>query len=353
MREILSDVSQWFASGEQNIAVAMVVSTWGSAPRGISSKFALAAGDRVSGSVSGGCVEGAVYDAELVVLQNGKPQLLKFGVADETAFEQVGLACGGSIEVFVQRLAHDDLQFWQHAAQTETGFATATVIEGTAESIGRKITFIEGQHAAQSTPAHALDAALYQQARTAYENGASAQVTLDVAGQVYRAFVDVQLPSPRLILIGGVHIAIALCDIAHTLGYRVVIVDPRDAFGNAQRFPRADQILNQYPEDALPKLHLNRATAVVTLTHDSKFDDPALQIALPSAAFYVGALGGRTTREKRRVRLSQAGMRARDLERLRSPIGLPIHTTTPEEIALATMAEIVAAKNEMLQSRGA
>ena len=156
------------------------------------------------------------------------------------------------------------------------------------------------------------------------------------------------LPSPTLIAVGGVHITIALMEFAKTLGYRTVVIDPREAFGSAERFPHVDQLIQAWPQEAFQKIQINRSTAIAMLTHDPKLDDPALKIALPSPAFYVGALGSRTTQAKRRQRLLGEGLSEAQLSRLRGPIGLEIGGRTPEEIALAVMGQIVAARNGKL-----
>jgi xanthine dehydrogenase accessory factor len=181
-------------------------------------------------------------------------------------------------------------------------------------------------------------------AHTALAEGKSRRAAL---GEEVEAFIEVVLPPPTLVAVGGVHITIALVALAKTLGYRTVVVDPRKAFGNELRFPpgSVDKLVQAWPDEALAQIGLDRGTAVAMLTHDPKLDDPALTLALPSAAFYVGALGSRTTQAKRRARLAEAGLSDAALARLYGPIGLDLGASTPEEIALAIMAEIVAAKN--------
>jgi xanthine dehydrogenase accessory factor len=357
VREIIQDILAWSDAGEP-VAVATVIDTWGSAPRTVGAKMAMTPAHRIAGSVSGGCVEGAVYEAGMDTLDLGQSQLLRYGVADETAFESVGLACGGTIEVFVEPLSPALRQFWQRTFAADQAAVTATVIKGPADFIGYKLMLDADGHATTSasderfneiTP-HMLTAAQF-----ALREGVSKRSELPShthgggAGgggepQPIELFIDVTLPRPTLIIVGAVHIAIALTTMAKALGYRVVIVDPRTAFANEQRFPHADQIITEYPQRVFERLLITRSTAVVTLTHDAKFDDPALFAALQSNAFYVGALGGRKTRESRRQRLLANGLSEAQLSRLHAPIGLPIGTKTPEEIALATMAQIVAAQ---------
>jgi xanthine dehydrogenase accessory factor len=192
-----------------------------------------------------------------------------------------------------------------------------------------------------------IDAAALAEARSALQAGLSRRV----ASGERELFVDVVRPAPRLVIVGGVHIAIVLVTLAKTLGFRTVLVDPREAFGNAKRFPHADEIVNDWPDAALARIAPDSSTAVAVLTHDPKLDDPALLAALPSRAFYVGALGSRRTQEKRRQRLVEAGVTPEVLGRLHGPIGLPLGGRSPEEIAVAILAEIVAARNGVSAAR--
>lgn len=348
MREIIEAIGQWSEQGEP-IAVATVIETWGSAPREVGAKMALTPSHRIAGSVSGGCVEGAVFEAGVATLESGRPQLLRFGVADETAFETVGLACGGSIEVFVEPLAPALRAFWQRIYERDIPAATATIVQGPEAWLGYKLMLdAEGEivQIAGAAETSEVYTALLHAAQEALREGTSRRVTSPAAGSTpITAFVEALLPKPTLIIVGGVHIAIALTTLAKAMGYRVIIVDPRSAFGNDQRFPHADRIINEHPRRAFESLVITRSTAIVTLTHDAKFDDPALCAALASPAFYVGALGGRKTHAARRKRLADSGLDEAQLSRLHSPIGIDIGARTPEEIALATMAQIVAARN--------
>jgi xanthine dehydrogenase accessory factor len=350
MREIINEINEWSERGEP-VAVATVIETWGSAPRTIGAKMALTPGHHIAGSVSGGCVEGAVFEAGIEALESGKSQLLRFGVADETAFESVGLACGGTIEVFVEPLTPALRDFWRNAFTQDVPIATATIVRGPEELVGYKVMLDADGRAQTSGVSKTPEVyqALLDAAQAALHEGATRQIELLTADRSpLTAFVEVILPKPTLIIVGAVHIAIALTTMAKALGYRVVIVDPRSAFGNEARFPHADQLVKQYPDKAFDALPITRSTAVVTLTHDAKFDDPALRRALESPAFYVGALGGRKTRAARRERLLAAGIPPEQLDRLHAPIGIDIGTRTPEEIALATMAQIVAARNGVI-----
>ncbi|GJQ35243.1 MAG: hypothetical protein JETCAE01_12530 [Anaerolineaceae bacterium] len=335
MRDILTDVEKWLASGE-TIALATVIQTWGSSPRKAGSCMALTASGKIVGSVSGGCVENAVIEAGLESLKSKRPRLLHFGVADETAWE-VGLACGGSIDIFVQPLDLELFQTLRSSLIDEMPVVHITVIRGADDLVGHELLISESGLIAGSLGNEWNDAVLKIGIDALYQ-GTSCRVQLSDTLEV---FLDVFLPSPTIIVMGGVHIAVALVSLAKTLGYRTVLIDPRKAWGNAERFPNVDVLIQSWIDDAFRQIKITGSTAVASLTHDPKLDDPALKIALTSPAFYIGALGSKTTNEKRRVRLMNYGMTEDQLARLHAPIGLDIGASTPEEIALAIMSEVV------------
>jgi len=350
MREILTDIECWRRVGEK-IAVATVVQTWGSAPRRIGARMALTASGKIAGSVSGGCVEGAVVEAGEDVLKTGRAQLLHFGVTDEAAWG-VGLACGGTIEVFVQRLDEDSYEALRQAVSEERPVAAAVVVRGPAGLVGREIVVPEQGQVAGTLGAD-LDRQALRAARQGLAEGSSRRLTIGrepgegrEAAEPVELFIDVLLPPPKLVIVGAVHIAVSLVSLARTVGFRTIVVDPRRSFGNRERFPHADQLIQAWPDEALEQIGLTRSTAVAALTHDPKLDDPALRVALQSPAFYVGALGSRKTQEKRRQRLLADGLTEEQLARLHGPIGLDIGAQRPEEIALSIMAQIVAARND-------
>jgi xanthine dehydrogenase accessory factor len=343
MREVVSDIDRWLMRG-QAIALATVLQTWGSAPRGVGAKMALTKDGQIAGSVSGGCVEGAVVEAGAEVLKTGRPQLLHFGVADETAWS-VGLACGGKIEVFVQPLDAQLYATIQQTIKTDQLAATVTIIRGPAEWLGHEM-LVPQDGTPTGTLGDQLDRPALAAARAAMTEGQSERVTLpDSAPEPVEIFIDVMKPSPALILVGGVHIAIALAAIAKTLGYHTIVIDPRRAFSSEARFPHVDRLIQAWPDEAFQQINLTRSTAVAMLTHDPKIDDPALKIVLKSHAFYIGVLGSSKTQEQRRQRLRAAGVSEADLARLHGPIGIDLGGRTPEEIALAIMAEIAAVRN--------
>jgi len=348
MRDIIPDLDRWRGQN-QPIALATVIQTWGSAPRGVGAKMALTASGEMAGSVSGGCVESAVMQTGLDVLKTGQPQLLHFGVADDTAWE-VGLACGGTIEVFVQKLDPAFYDFVRAALNQERPMVSVTVIRGPKNLLGLEILLRDDDQRVGSLGG-GLDEGALPVARAALTEGKSRRLVVSESGpEPVELFIEVLLPAPTLVVIGGVHIALALVALAKTLEYRTVVVDPRQAFGSEARFPtsRVDRLIQAWPDEALAQIGLTRSTAVATLTHDPKLDDPALKIALPSPAFYVGALGSRQTQTRRRERLLAQGLSEAHVARLRGPIGLNLGARTPEEIALSIIAEVVAARNGSL-----
>ena len=336
MRDILADLEHW-REENKSIALATVIDTWGSSPRGAGAKMALTSDGKVTGSVSGGCVENAVIEAGRETIRQQQPQLYHFGVADETAWD-VGLACGGSIEVFIKALDINIFNSLRKLINEETTVVVATVIHGPQKILGREILIDENGGVTGS-----IGADWDQEVTEAIENILSQakprriQLKDDI-----EIFADVILPAPKLIMVGGTHIAIALSKLANTLGYQTIVIDPRKIWANKDRFPEVDQLVQAWPDEAFKQVKITRSTAVAMLTHDPKIDDPALRIALSSKAFYVGALGSKATNARRRERLLANGLKESQLSGLHAPIGLDIGSDTPEEIALAIMAEIVA-----------
>ncbi|NOT03173.1 MAG: XdhC family protein [Anaerolineales bacterium] len=341
MRDILADVDRW-QKEDVAVALATVIQTWGSSPRRAGAKMALASDGRIIGSVSGGCVENAVYEAGVESLKTNRPQLLHFGVADETAWE-VGLACGGSIDVFVKPLDRIFFQFLRAAWTDQKESVHVTVIRSSTELLGSEFLIREdgiviGNHwNTEKISGLAKEILLQRESRC---------VNLDDETEIFLDFIS---PPSTLIGIGGVHIAIALMQLAKTLGYRTIVIDPRKAWGNRERFPNVDQLIQAWPDDAFEQIKVTLSTAIVMLTHDPKLDDPALKIALKGPAFYIGALGSKSTHGKRRDRLLNEGMDELQLSRLHAPIGLDIGAQSPEEIALAIMAEVVNAHRKQNQ----
>ena len=342
MRDILADLERWRADDDKPIALATVIQTWGSSPRRAGAKMALTPDGKITGSVSGGCVEGAVFETGVDVLKSGIPQLLHFGVADETAWE-VGLACGGSIDIFVKPLDKELFKPLRSVLVDEQTAVLVTVVRGSDEIFGHEMLLKEDGNLT-GTISEEMNERILNLARETLAQGESQRVKLNDETEI---FIEVILPPPTVIAVGGVHITIALMALAKTLGYRTVVIDPRSAFGNEERFPNVDRLIQAWPDEAFGQVPITRSTAIAMLTHDPKLDDPALKIALPSSAFYVGALGSKNTQVKRRKRLLDEGLTEEQMNRLHGPIGLEIGAGTPEEIAMSIMAEIVAARNNV------
>ena len=332
MRDILKDIEKWIDTGE-TIALATVIQTWGSSPRKVGSHMAFTLSGKITGSVSGGCVENAVIEAGYQVLKNNQPQLLHFGVADETAWE-VGLACGGSIDIFVNKLNPEFFKKLKSILDDESSLIHITVIQNSNDLLGKEIIITEDKQIL-GTFGNEWDSKVLNLAMNTLS---SHRVMLNQETEI---FIDTIQPQPTLIIVGGVHIAIALVSLAKTMGYQTIVIDPRKAWGNAERFSNVDLLIQSWVDEAFAKIKLNTSTAIAVLTHDPKIDDPAIKIALNSSAFYVGALGSKTTNAKRRERLLNEGVSEELLSRLHAPIGLDIGAQNPEEIALAIMSEVV------------
>jgi len=329
MREILRDIERWRARGER-FALATVVATRRSAPRPVGSKVAVSAGGELVGSVSGGCVESDVYGNACDVLEGGRPRLLTYGIADDEAFE-VGLPCGGELDVLVETV-DDALVDRLIAALRADEFAVLfTVVEG--EETGADLLVLEsGEQLGNGPPG------LAELGPDLIRGGRSVQ--LDIEGRA--VFADVLGPPPRLLVFGAVDTAEALCGAAKGVGWRTIVADARGKFATAERIPSADELLVAWPQEVLARVEPDHATAVVVLTHDEKFDVPALVGALDTEAFYIGALGSRRNQEKRRERLLEAGVDESQLIRISGPCGLDIGASTPAETAVSILAEILA-----------
>jgi len=347
MRDVLSDLRAWLAEGRQ-VALATVVSTWGSAPRPAGSKMLIDQDGAMVGSVSAGCVEGAVVEEARGVLREGTPRLLKYGVADDTAW-QVGLACGGEIRVWVEPIsalleAPGAFERWQQAIAERRSAVRAVIVDAPPGLRGTS-RVIDGLGSDGSPLPNDLAAQFEAEARRLLAGG-GAQVSTQSAPQgAAEVFFDVDRPSPDLVIVGAVHIGLALCRLAKQAGYRVVVIDPRRGFNTPERFPDVDQRLLAWPDEALRELGVTDGTAIAVLSHDPKLDDPAVMQALRSPAFYVGALGSQRTTRLRRDRLIEAGMSQAELDRLYAPIGLDLGGRSPEEIALSILAQIVAVRS--------
>jgi xanthine dehydrogenase accessory factor len=336
MHELLAQIEEWQAAGER-VAMATVVRVLGSAPRPVGARMIVSSAERMAGSVSGGCVETTVYEELMDILAGGPPRNLHFGITDDMIWD-VGLACGGTIDVFCQELDPKLVAAFDDLADKGEPFALAMVISGE-KDLG-STALIAGEGTVLGPDDHRLVSMARQLVRARTEVG---QIQAIAPGT--EVFVEPFLPPPVLIIIGGVHVAIPLTRFAKELGFYVVVADPRAKFGNRERFPEADKVLVEWPDEALAHLAVDDATFIVLLTHDPKIDEPTLATALKTEAAYIGAIGSRKTHAERYERMASWGISGDDLGRVYGPIGLDLGGRTPEETALSVIAEVVAVKN--------
>ena len=301
----------WHRAGK-GAALATVIETWGSAPRRTGSQLAINGQGEITGSVSGGCVEGAVIVEAIESITVGDARELEFGVSDGDAFA-VGLACGGTIRILIEPVG---------AVLPEQMLADLVSARAARQPIAYEVDL--------STNTRALHSAGFEQ-----------RFRMDRSGfeEDSRRFIAIHNPPLRMIVVGAVHIAQALMPMAQMAGYDPVLVDPRESFATPARFPN-QRILNDWPADAVNEIGLDTRSALVLLTHDPKLDDPALQIALRSNAFYIGALGSKRTHAKRTARLEEGGFTPEDIARIHGPVGLDIGASSPSEIAVSIMGQI-------------
>ena len=310
---LLQTALNWHRAG-QSVAVATVIETWGSAPRGVGSLLIIDGDGRMEGSVSGGCVEGAVIMEALDAIPTGTARLLDYGVSDDAAFA-VGLACGGRIRVLVEPVG---------------GAMPVALLEQLVDAIASKdpvayVTRLDGDARTLAQPADFPDRFRMDKSGLE-EDGAT--------------FVAIHNPPLRMIVVGAVHIAQALLPMARACGFDPVLIDPRGAFGSADRFP-GEVIVEDWPDEAMSQLAPDSRTAVVTLTHDPKLDDPAIVQTLRSKAFYLGCLGSTRTHAKRVARLEETGFSPDEIARIHAPVGLDLGGRAPAEIAVSIMAQVI------------
>lgn len=345
MRELLPDLDAWRSSGA-DAARAVVVRTFGSAPRPEGAVLFVSTDGRLAGSVSGGCVEGAAYDEVQRARATGKARVIRYGISDEQAWD-VGLACGGTIDVLMEPSIRPEVE----RAARELGKAVVTPLPagsppaeaGPAEPRDgaplEPAVVIDASGAFEGTSGDpATDADLGQRAADALLRSRSR--TVEVGGRSW--FIEAFPHKPRLVIVGAVQVAIGLTRIARTMGFQTIVVDGREAFADPERFPDADEVILGWPDEVADRIGLGPGDAVAVLTHDVKFDEPAIVAALERGCRYVGAVGSRKTQATRRARLAELGVSQQDLGRLRGPIGLDLGGREPPETALAIMAEVVA-----------
>ncbi|MFF3456909.1 XdhC family protein [Streptomyces sp. NPDC002730] len=349
MLDIAEELNRWFDQG-RDFAVATVVAARGSAPRGPGAALAVDSHGTAIGSVSGGCVEGAVYDLCVQALQDGRTVRERFGYSDEDAFA-VGLTCGGVIEVLVTAVRADAPVFQAGVAAADRGEAAALarVARGPGELLGGALlVYPDGSYEGSLDGHPELDRTAAEEARAMLDTGRTGTIEITEDGSRcpggVTLFVESRVPPPRMIVFGAVDFATALVRAGKFLGYHVTVCDARPVFATRVRFPEADDVVVDWPHRYLRRTATDERTVLCVLTHDAKFDVPLLETALRLPVAFVGAMGSRRTHEDRNRRLREVGVTDRELARLRSPIGLDLGARTPEETALSIAAEIVAAR---------
>jgi xanthine dehydrogenase accessory factor len=332
VKELLPEIERWRARGDR-IALATVVATRKSAPRPVGSKLVISERGEMVGSVSGGCVENEVYGEACEILEGAAPQLLSYGISDDQAFA-VGLPCGGEIDVFVDAVPEKLLERLAELVESDERAVLFTVVDGA--PLGAQLLMTEAGERAGAGPEE-----LEERFDEVLRGGRNVLLELD-AGQT--VFAEVFGPPPRVLVFGAVDTAEALCRAAGSLGWRTIVSDARGKFATPERLPSADEVVVAWPDETLARVHPDHQTAVVVLTHDERFDVPALKGALETEAFYVGALGSRRNQARRRERLLEEGVSEEQLERISGPSGLDIGAETPAETALSILAEILAVR---------
>lgn len=353
MREVLPELLAWWEQGE-TVGVGTVVATFQSAPRPPGASMLVGPDGTAVGSVSGGCVEGAVYELGQEVVESGTPVLKRYGISDDDAFA-VGLTCGGILDVFVEKVNRETFpELAEVAADIEAGrpVALATIIEHPdPDKLGRRMVVRPDEPGGLcQLGSQRMDDAVHDDALGLLASGTSATLTYgpdgERRGEGMRVFVWAFAPKPRMLVFGAIDFAAAVARVGAFLGYHVTVCDARPVFATKSRFPDADEVVVDWPHRYLQAEQdagrIDQRTVITVLTHDPKFDVPLLEVALrlPEVA-YVGAMGSRRTHEDRLARLREVGITDKEIERLSSPIGLDLGARTPEETAISIAAEIV------------
>lgn len=343
MRDVLEPILSWYESGT-TFGLATVVETFKSAPRLPGAAMAVSTLDEVVGSVSGGCVEGAVYEVAKQAIQTGDTFFEKYGFSDDDAFA-VGLTCGGILHIFVQpvnRQTFPELPAVADSVRKQEPVAVATVLDGMHKGARR---IVWGDRISGSLGSDGLDRAIDDDARGMLAQGVTGTRHYGLDGErrmdEVPVFVQAFAPPPRMVVFGAIDFASAVARVGKFLGYYVTVCDARGLFATSKRFPDADEIVVKWPHLYLEEASIDARTAICVLTHDPKFDIPVLQVALRTNAGYIGVMGSRRTHDDRTARLREVGITEDQLARLHSPIGLNLHARTPEETAVSIAAELV------------
>ncbi|HZN18549.1 MAG TPA: XdhC/CoxI family protein [Micromonosporaceae bacterium] len=349
MRDVLSDLMTWWRTG-QPVGLATVVATWRSAPRQPGATMLVGPDGTAVGSVSGGCVEGAVYELGTEVRSSGRPVLVRYGVSDDDAFA-VGLTCGGTIELFVERVdaaGFPELGDVAGSIERHEPVAVATIVRGAEEQVGRRLVVWPDRRAGTLGTAR-LDDAAADDVRGLLATGRTGELHYGLDGERrgddLAIFVAAYAPPPRMLVFGAIDFAAAVARLGAYLGFRVTVCDARAVFATPRRFPDAEVVVDwphRYLAAQLEAGAVDERTVVCVLTHDPKFDVPVLEVALAHPFAYIGAMGSRRTHEDRLARLREAGVPEEQLAALASPIGLDLGARTPEETAVSIAAEVIA-----------
>lgn len=351
MRDVLDELDRRYRAGEP-VGLGTVVGTFSSAPRDPGAAMLVGADGTVAGSVSGGCIEGAVYELAEQAIADGVPVLQRYGVSDESAFA-VGLTCGGIIDIFVERVdaaGFPELRAAIDAVRAGVPVAIATVTEHPDAALTGRHLLVFDDATTGSLGSPRIDDAVTDDARGQLDSGRSGTLHYgpdgERRGEGTSVFVNVFAPPPRLLVFGAIDFAAAMARIGAFLGYRVTVCDARPVFATHTRFPEADEVVVDWPHRYLAAEaaagRVDRRTVVTVLTHDPKFDVPLLEVALRLDLAYIGAMGSRRTHEDRLARLREAGIDDAEIARMSSPIGLDLGARTPEETAVSIAAEIIA-----------
>jgi xanthine dehydrogenase accessory factor len=352
VRDVLSELGLWWREG-RSVGMATVVGTWRSAPRQAGASMLVGDDGTAVGSVSGGCVEGAVYELCQQVIESGVPMLQRYGISDDDAFE-VGLTCGGIIDLWVEEVSPQTFpELGAVVASIDSGepVAVVTCIDGPADRLGHRLIVWPGRRGG-GLGSSRLDDAVTDDIRGMLASGRTGIVHYghdgERRGDALSLFVSSFAPRPRLLVFGAIDFAAAVARVGSFLGYQVTVCDARAVFATRKRFPDADEVIVDWPHRYLTGQIdaglLDPRTVVCVLTHDPKFDVPVLEVALRQDFAYVGAMGSRRTHDDRLNRLREAGMTDAELARLASPIGLDLGARTPEETAVSIAAEIIATR---------
>jgi xanthine dehydrogenase accessory factor len=352
VRDVLSELTRWWSEGHP-VGVATVVGTWRSAPRPAGATMLVGADGTAVGSVSGGCVEGAVYELCREAIETGVPRTQRYGISDDDAFA-VGLTCGGIIDLFVERVDRTSFpELGDVAGSIESGepVAVATCVEGPADRLGQRLVIWPDRRSG-TLGTERLDDAVTDDGRGLLAGGRTGILHYghdgERRGDDIAIFVASHAPRPRMLVFGAIDFATAVARVGAFLGYRVTVCDARAVFATPKRFPDADEVVVDWPHRFLrgevDAGRVDGRTVVCVLTHDPKFDVPVLEVALREPFAYVGAMGSRRTHDDRMKRLREAGLTEDELTRLASPIGLDLGARTPEETAVSIAAEIIAGR---------